>query len=273
MVNHIKQRARLLVCWITCYALFSSAFAQELQSAALKSAALKSADKVLHFYTEISPPYFWFDDNNQPQGVTYDLALALMANTELDGVVEQLPWARAYFEATSKPDIVLLTALRTDQREKELQWLGTVHTAQAHLVALKDNANIQLVGIEDAKKYMVGTIRGYGAADFLTNEGFTEGKNLKLLSNQRQLWSMLFKRRIDLVLDNLTTGTFAVLSAGFDSKDVESLIKIEALNVNLEMATGHFTDAVTTERLRIGLQQLKDIGTYHRIMDKWGLVE
>jgi glutamate N-acetyltransferase/amino-acid N-acetyltransferase len=74
-----------------------------------------------------------------------------MANTELDGVVEQLPWARAYFEATSKPDIVLLTALRTDQREKELQWLGTVHTAQAHLVALKDNANIQLVGIEDAK--------------------------------------------------------------------------------------------------------------------------
>jgi len=148
-----------------------------------------------------------------------------------------------------------------------------VHTAQAHLVALKNNSRVQLVDFEDAKKYMIGTIRAYGAANFLTNNGFTEGKNLKLLGDQKQLWSMLLKGRIDLVLDNFTTGRFAVLSAGFDSEDVKSLIIIEALNANLEMATGNFTDQITAERLRIGLQQLKYIGTYKRIMNKWRLVE
>jgi polar amino acid transport system substrate-binding protein len=251
------------MCLIVCYALFSNVFAQEL----------KSTNKEVYFYTEISPPYFWFDENGQPQGAAYDLALALMAHTNIQGVVEHLPWARAYVEATSKPDIILLTALRTQQREEQFQWLGTVHTAQAHLIALKSNSSIQLVDFEDSKKYIVGTIRGYGAAHFLTDNGFSEGKNLKLLSNQKQLWSMLFKGRIDLVLDNSTTGKYALLSAGFDSEDVKSLVQIEALNANLEMATGNLTNNTTAERLRIGLQQLKDNGVYQQIMNKWGLLE
>jgi len=75
---------------------------------------------MLYFYTEIPSPYFWLDDENQPQDAAYDLALALMAHTNIKGVVEHLPWARAYVEATSKPDIVLLTALRTKHREKQL---------------------------------------------------------------------------------------------------------------------------------------------------------
>jgi polar amino acid transport system substrate-binding protein len=243
--------------------LFFSVFAQEP----------KPAHKKLRFYTEVSRPYFWFNENNQPQGAAFDLALALMAHTNLVGVVEHLPWARAYVEAASKPNIVLLTVLRTKNREKQLQWLGTIHTAQAHLLALKDNSKIQLIRFEDAQKYMVGTIRGYGAAEFFTNNGFIEGKNLMLLSNQTQLWSMLFKGRIDLVLDNLTTARFDILNAGFNSEDVKSLINIAALNVDLELATGHSTNKKTTVRLRIGLQQLKNNGSYQQIMEKWGLAE
>jgi polar amino acid transport system substrate-binding protein len=263
MVKKLKQNIQLLVCLITCFGLCSSVFAQ----------ALEAADKELRFYTEISPPYFWLDENNQPKGASYDIALALMAHTKLDGVIEQLPWARAYVEATTKPDIVLLTALRTEKREKQLQWLGTVHTDKAHLFALKNNSKVQLVDFEDAKQYLVGTIRGYGSVDFLINNGFSEGNNLKLLSSQKQLWSMLFKGRIDLVLDNFTTTKFEVLNAGFDVEDVKSLLKIDALTGNLEMATGNLTDRITTQRLRIGFQQLKDIGTYKQIMAKWGLAE
>ena len=263
MANQNKRRAQLLVWLLPCCSLFISVFAQEV----------KNADKALRFYNEISPPYFWLDDNNQPQGANYDLAAALMAHTKLKGVIEQLPWARAVVEATSKPDIVLLTALRTELREKQLKWLGTVHTAQAHLLAMKENSNIQIVDFEDAKKYMIGTIRGYGAADFFISNGFVEGRNLMLLSSQTQLWSMLFKGRIDLVLDNLTTAKFEINRAGFNVEDVNSVMSIEALKANLEMATGHLTDQQTTERLRKGLQQLKDNGEYQRIMENWGLAE
>jgi hypothetical protein len=76
-----------------------------------------------------------------------------------------------------------------------------------------------------------------------------------------------------LVLDNLTTGSFAISSAGFKSEDVKSMIKLEVLNANLEMATGNLTDQITAEGLRIALQQLKDIGAYQRNMNQWGLVD
>lgn len=263
MIRKLKKNIQLVVCLITSFGLCFSVFAQTLEA----------KDKKLRFYIEISAPYFWLDENNQPQGFSYDLALALIAHTKLDGVIEQLPWARAYVEATTKPDIILLTTLRTEKREAQLQWLGAVHTDKAHLVSLKNNPKIQLVQLEDAKQYLVGTIRGYGSADFLINNGFSEGKNLKLLSNQKQLWSMLFKGRIDLVLDNFTTTKFEVLSAGFDVEDIQSLLKIDALTGNLEMATGNLTDRITTQRLRNGFQQLKDKGTYKQIMTKWGLTE
>jgi len=81
------------------------------------------------------------------------------------------------------------------------------------------------------------------------------------------------KGRIDLVLGNFTTAKFEILRAGFDVDDIKSLIKIEALTGNLEMATGKLTDQQTSQRLRVGFQQLKDIGTYKQIMNKWGLAE
>lgn len=57
---------------------------------------------------------------------------------------------------------------------------------------------------------------------------------------------MLFKGRTDLVLDNLTTAQFEIKNAGFSVEDVTSLMRIETLNANLEMATGHLTDRKAT---------------------------
>lgn len=263
IILHIKYRIGLFFYLIASCCFGSTNVTQEHST----------NDKTLYFYTEIAPPYFSLDSNDQPQGATLDLAQALMAETGLKGKVQHLPWARAYFEAENNPNIVLLTALRTLQREEQLQWLGTVHNAQAHLISLKSNLNLQVENLEDAKAYRVGTIRGYGSANYLLNNGFTEGENLELLASQKQLWSMLFRGRIDMVLDNLATGRYEVLKAGFNSEDIKSLTNIQALNANLEMATGPATDKQTTELLRSGLAQLKANGVYQQIMKKWDLVD
>tara|TARA_R110000751_G_scaffold116604_2_gene216284 strand:+ start:34213 stop:34386 length:174 start_codon:yes stop_codon:yes gene_type:complete len=57
---------------------------------------------------------------------------------------------------------------------------------------------------------------------------------------------MLFKGRTDLVLDNLTTAQFEIKNAGFSVEDVTSLMRIETLNANLEMAIGHLADRKAT---------------------------
>ena len=92
-------------------------------------------------------------------------------------------WARAFQETLKKPNLVLLSLLRTDEREAQFQWLGKVHKVKSSLASLCISTHIQLDSLEDAKAFRVGTIKGYGSADFLQNKGLVEAQNLRLISN------------------------------------------------------------------------------------------
>lgn len=225
----------------------------------------------IRFYTELVPPFYWLDENEKPQGAAFDLARALIEETQVTATIEHLPWARAFHEAVNTPDVVLLTALKTKERSSQLQWLGKIHTANAYLIGLQSNHNLTITNLEQAKAYTVGTIRGYGAANYLREKGFEEGVNLKLLSQPDQLWSMLYKKRIDFVLSNLTTGSFEIIDAGWDPAQVTGVFQLKELTVNLEMATGKETASATVNRLRKGLSGLKSNGRFQAIMRKWDL--
>ena len=233
----------------------------------------KAQPTTLRFYTELVAPFYWLDDNDQPQGAALDLARAVMDDSGLEGEIDHLPWARAYHDAVNYPDIILLTALKTKERIPQLQWLGKVHTANAFMVGLKEKQFPSITNLEQIKQYRVGSIRGYGAVNYLKQQGFTEGENLELLIQPEQLWSMLFMERIDFVLSNLTTGVFEIAAAGFDPDKVQNVFKIAPLTVDLEMATGNKTDPIIVETLRNSLLQLKKDGRYEAIMRKWKLIE
>lgn len=227
--------------------------------------------KTIRFYSELVAPFYWLDDNDRPRGAALDLANALIEETNIVATVEHLPWARAFYEAINTPDVVLLTALKTQERSAQLQWLGKVHTANAYLIGLTSNRNLTINNLEQAKGYKVGTIRGYAAASYLRSHGFVEGDNLELLTQPHQLWSMLYKKRIDLVLSNLATGAFEIREAGLDPDLVHGMYQLRELTVNLEMATGKGTTANTANSLRLALSKLKQDGRFQTIMNKWNL--
>lgn len=237
------------------------------------TAAETPSEPILRFYTELVAPFYWLDEKGSPQGAALELAIEIMNESGLKSEIEHLPWARAYHDTVNTPDVVLLTALKTEERKPRLQWLGKVHTARAYLVGLADTEFPAISNLEQAKRFRVGTIRGYGAATYLKQQGFEEGKNLELLLQPEQLWTMLFKKRIDFVLSNLSTGVFEIKEAGFDPNHVERIFHIEDLTVDLEMATGNKTSPEVVDALRKALQQLKSDGRYEAIMRKWKLIE
>lgn len=225
----------------------------------------------LHFYTELVAPFYWLDEHGNPQGAAFELAQEIIKEIELESTIDHLPWARAFHDAVNSPNIVLLTALKTPERTSQLQWLGKMHTANAYFVGLADNIDKPITSLAQAKSYRIGTIRGYGAATYLKQQGFIEGQNLELLLQPEQLWTMLYKKRIDFVLSNLTTGDFEIKKAGFDPDQVKGIYRVDALTVDLEMATGNSTAPKIVEKLRQALQQLKNDGRFQAIMRKWKL--
>lgn len=227
-----------------------------------------ATDRV-HFYTEVAAPYYFFNDHGQAQGISVDLVEALNENTEIVGELHHLPWARAVRETQQNANIILTSVLRTAKREAHFQWLGVVDMARASLIGLREPHSIKLESIDAAQNAVVGTIRGYGAATFLLEKGFVEDQNLVLVTQPEQLWSMLFKQRVDYVMSNALTGKYEAKSLGLDPSQLHTVLDIRELTLPLEMATGHNTPQKTVEQISEGIERLKREGHYQRIIAKW----
>lgn|GEM_PF-299105 len=233
--------------------------------------ATKSA--VVRFYSEIAPPFYWLNNNDVPQGVNVDLAKALTEILSIEASIDHLPWARAYYEVEHHADIVLLSVLKTPAREHTLQWLGVVDIAEASLIRHTRRDDIEVSTWQDIYQYRVATIRGYGAADYLLQNGFEEDKNLVLVKSPKELWQSLYSGRVDLVLSNFITGKYEIAETSLDPNDIESEFTVVPLNLEIQMATGLQTSPARVNALRQGLTELKANGEYQRIMRKWGLEE
>lgn len=234
----------------------------------LESAAFASSEHV-YFLTEVTPPFYWVDNSGVAQGINVDLAEAMKPYLPMTSSLEHLPWARAYQETIDKPNYVLLTLLKTEKRENKFKWLGYIDCLEASLIKLKQNTSLKLSSLEDAKRFRIGTVRGYGAAQYLLQNGFVESENLVLVADPNQLWHLLFKGRIDFVLTNIKTGKYEIANAGYSADNVVTDFPITPLNAELQMATGNTTSRELTEALKRALLAIKENGEYDRIMQKW----
>lgn len=226
----------------------------------------------VRFYSEIAAPFYWLDDDGNPKGASYDLASALIQETQIQATIEHLPWARALHYAINDESVVLISTLRTKEREQQLQWLGQVLVVRASFFQLVDREPFKISSLEQAQNLSVGSIRGYGSANYLIGKGFSEQKNLVLVTNSEQLWSLLYKKRIDLVLSNQVTGKYEISSIGLDPSRILETYELSDLNLELHMATGKKTNPDIARTLSLGLDRLKKNGQYQAIMQRWGLL-
>lgn len=139
------------------------------------------------------------------------------------------------------------------------------------MVGLRSRTDINIHNLEDAKSFLVGTIRGYHSEEYLKNAGFTTQKNLHLSVNYKQMWKMLFGQRIDFILTNYVGIDSEMKSIGFNKKDIKTFVELHDFPGGLFIATGLTTSDKTVVILADALQQIKTDGTYKKIIDKWGL--
>lgn len=224
------------------------------------------------FVSELVAPFYYLDEQGKPQGANVDLANAMKPLLPVSNVLEHMPWARAYQEAISKPNVVLITLLKSPERETLFQWLGPVNAVSASLISLKQFEKASISNIDEAKSYRVGSIRGYGAAAHLLKQGFKENENLVLVAEPQQLWNLLYNRRIDYAATGVETSAYEIEAAGFDPTLSTQAFAFDMPKAELHMATGLLTSPSEVRAIKAALRQLKESGEYDRIMKKWGLI-
>ncbi len=233
------------------------------------SVPVSSAEPTIRFYSEVTAPYYCLEDDGSATGLNVDIAKAIAGELNIPPKIEHRPWARAYTDAVNKPNVVLVSVLKTRKREPELQWLGLLHKVRASLVSHKGNQPITVTSLQDAKKYRIGAVRGYGSADYLLSQGFVEGRNLVLLPSTEQMWSLLYNNRLDLVVANIITDRYEIESLGLDFTEIDEIYDIADLSLELHIATGHKTDAHIVSQLKSAIQTLKSSGEFAQFLSKW----
>lgn len=256
LISKLQSPCSHLAYFFCLSALFSSAgaFAQEIR-----------------FVGEDTIPLLYENEKKLKVGAMVELAQALSAYTGLKSKIEILPWARAYETALTEPNVVLLSALKTPLREPELRWIGKVLEAEANLIGLTTRTDIKINNLDDAKDYIVASVRGYGSARYLLRQGFSEKYNLILTSHQSQIWRLLFSKRVDLVVANLKFGQYEAEHLELDPAMMHSKFQILELKNELHFAAGRVMPEETAELLQQGLTALKQNGSYEAILKKWGL--
>ncbi len=76
------------------------------------AAAANTGQPPLRVVTELSPPHQTIKDG-KVDGVSTQIVIATLKQAELDSHIEVYPWARAYYIATSVPNMLIYNIART----------------------------------------------------------------------------------------------------------------------------------------------------------------
>ncbi|WP_448567656.1 substrate-binding periplasmic protein [Thalassotalea ganghwensis] len=137
--------------------------------------------------------------NNTAQGPSAELLQMILAQASLHGRIEFMPWSRAFNIAKNRPNTMLLTVIRTPEREALFHWLLKVSDVVKSFISLKALPENYITSIEQAKTKVVAVVRGSASHHFLTSKSFSEGVNLYVVSSVDETISMLLNKKVDLV--------------------------------------------------------------------------
>jgi len=225
----------------------------------------------LTFVTEDLPPLQYNNKVQQPTGAMVDLVNLLLAEANLPGKIQIYPWARSYQIAQQQKNTFIFSIFRSEDREKNFQWIGKIYSIDSYLVALKSRHDINIANLNDAKAYTVGSIRNDLAETYLKNKGFIENKNLYLNSAYPVLWKMLYNHRTDLAFTNSLVWQYEIKKSGLNPDKIKFIYKIPDITSDLYIAASLATSPEITQKLRQALQQVKADGRYQKLITKWQL--
>ena len=217
----------------------------------------------LTIISENNPP-FNFVKNDTLTGSSTEIVRAMLRRMKRTDTIQILTWARGYNLALSRPNVVLFSTARTNQRENLFHWIGPLYRVRFGFYARKESG-LRLTSLADAKK--VGAIATYKndvREQLLKSQGFT---NLDSSKSPASNLKKLMSGRVDLWLfSNLGVGRVAN-QIGVDPDELELVLPFKDSYAYIAVSKG--TSQTVVNQWREVFDELKQEGTFEKITRKW----
>lgn len=159
------------------------------------------AQTSLRVVTELSPPHQTIIEG-KVDGLSTQIVEATLKQAGLQSRIEVYPWARAFYIASSTPNVLIYNMARTPERENDFHWIGPVAKYRFGLVRLTERTDLSPNHIKDLGSAVIAVQRGDFSGQWLKQQGMKEGKELQLSADILESWRLLLKGKVDYVIDD-----------------------------------------------------------------------
>lgn len=224
-------------------------------------AALSSRHLVL--LTENDPPLS-FEYNGSVDGLMVNVVQEIQRRIGNTDPIELWPWARAYREAQTQPNIALFSTVRTPEREKLFKWVGPVVDIEGCLYANRNSTpRPDSLNAAKALPHLV-VVRDWYLQQMLTQAGFT---NLDMARTPEQMIDMLLHHRTDVIASENITLPYQIRLLGEDPQMVVKTL-VFAHNEGYIAFSLNTPDEVVNA-WQVSLDNMKKDGTLGRLYQRW----
>ena len=159
---HLKINPLIL---FLCMSLSICAFAQE--STKTNLLAVANENQLLQYY-----------ENGENKGPSVEILQAILKEAQLEANVEFMPWIRAFSTARNNPNTLILSMIKTPERDLDFHWLIKVSNLTRVFISLASKPENYVESMQQAKQKLTAIVLGSASYNELTSHGFSEQKNL-----------------------------------------------------------------------------------------------
>ena len=181
-----------------------------------------------------------------------------------DYSISLYPWARAYDMALQEPNVLIYLIARTPARETQFKWAGEFIRIEYHFYKLRDQTQVVVRNLQDAKNYTVGVMRDDVRHEYLQSQGFTK---LVVSAQNSDNFKKLINRQVQLVPMPEIDAKQLCEEAHFDCAGLEKVHTLDDLAVGIYMAYSKSTADEVVARTRTAFSKLKADGSVARLMN------
>ncbi len=205
-----------------------------------------------------------YTDTGQPAGLAVELARRIQDKLGRHDAIDIVPWARAQTLAEAGPNVMLLTVVRTPERERQMQFVGPIFTSR--VVAYVASGRLAELKRHDPGLYQshAGARRGSIFVNMARGLGFnvTDETNTSEIAAK-----MLMSGRFDLWFDGEELMPGAMARAGHRPDEVEVALRLGTAEVYFAFSNG--TPEALVEAWAGALRELKRDGSLRKLQHKW----
>ncbi len=224
----------------------------------------------IDIYTENYPP-FNMKENNKLTGISVDILEEILKKTGSTQTLKDVKltnWSRAYSIAQKKKNSMVFSTTRTKSRENLFKWVGPITETTIGVLAPKEK-HIVINSAAELNRYKIGTVLK-DIGELLLLEAGVEKKHIQSVSGENAIelsFNKMKNNRIDMFAYDITVANTNAKKAGIDVDRYENVYSLK--KGELYYAFNPETDDKTIEKWQKALEEIKNDGTYKKILNRY----